>query len=123
MMKLVELQPSGKAIVRRLEGDHAFISRLAALGFTPGATVTLVSKNDHGPFLVNLRGTRIALGLDEAKHIQVSPTLETESKDDHAAAQDTIVIALAGQPSGQIHRLQPAHRSQPARGKLDRENH
>ncbi len=99
MMKLANLQPGEKAVVRRLEGGHALIARLAALGFTPGVMVTSVARNERGPFLFTLRGTRIALGHEEANNIHVSPVEALQKIEAQAAAQDKVVIALAGQPN------------------------
>ena len=66
---LVDLRPGETAAVRCLEGNRSFVARLAALGFTIGAPVKVVRRREHGPFLVSLRGTRVALGYEEAKRI------------------------------------------------------
>jgi ferrous iron transport protein A len=71
-MQLIELQPGKEAVIRRLEGGRSVLSRLAALGFTPGAVVTVLRNGEHGPLLVSLRGSRVALGRGEATHIFVS---------------------------------------------------
>jgi Fe2+ transport system protein FeoA len=48
--------PSGKkAVIRRLEGGRGVLARLAAMGFTPGALITVLRQSDHGPLLVSLR--------------------------------------------------------------------
>jgi ferrous iron transport protein B len=99
MMKLIDLQPGKKAIIRHLDGGHSFIARLASLGFTPGANVVLIGKTEHGPLLVALRGTRIALGQEEAHKIQVSPVEETQIAGKESLTQEKVVIALAGQPN------------------------
>jgi ferrous iron transport protein A len=46
---------------------------MAALGFTPGALVTMMRNYGHGPLIVNIRGTRIALGRGEAKRVHIHP--------------------------------------------------
>ena len=56
-------------IVRSLEGGRIFRSRAANLGFTAGVKVTVVQNFGHGPMLVSLRGTRVALGRDEAEQV------------------------------------------------------
>ena len=48
-MQLMELQPGKKAVIRRLEGGRTVLSRLAAMGFTPGAVITVIRSSDHGP--------------------------------------------------------------------------
>lgn len=72
-MHLLELEPGKKAIIQWLRGGRAVLSRLAALGFTPGASITVVQNHRHGPILVSLRGSRVALGRGEAAHIFVCP--------------------------------------------------
>ena len=57
--------------VRALGGGHRFLSRLAALGFTPGARLQVVQNYGHGPIIVSLRDTRIALGRGVAHRILV----------------------------------------------------
>jgi Fe2+ transport system protein FeoA len=64
--------PAGQhAIIDSLQGEHGFRSRVANLGFTTGATVTVVQNYGHGPMLVALRGTLVALGRAEAAHVLV----------------------------------------------------
>ena len=59
-------------IVRRLSGGPGFLSRLAALGITLGAQVTMLQNcGHHGPLLVLVRDTRVALGRGEAMHVAV----------------------------------------------------
>jgi ferrous iron transport protein A len=54
-----------------LSGGRSFVGRLAALGFVPGAHLTMVQNYGRGPLIVELRQTRIALGRGEAKRIVV----------------------------------------------------
>ena len=49
--------PAGKqGVVHSLHGGHDFCSRLANLGFTAGAFITVVQNYGSGPMLVSLRG-------------------------------------------------------------------
>jgi ferrous iron transport protein A len=57
--------------VRDLHGGQDFLARMAALGFTPGAEVSMVQNFGHGPVIVALRGTRIALGRGEAGKVHI----------------------------------------------------
>ncbi len=59
------------ARIRRMAGGHRFLSRLASLGFTPGARLQVVHNYGHGPIIVRLRDTRVALGRGEANKILV----------------------------------------------------
>jgi ferrous iron transport protein A len=57
--------------IHRIHGGHHFLSRLASLGFTPGARLRVVQNFGRGPIIVNLRDTRVALGRGEAARIEV----------------------------------------------------
>ena len=65
------LAPGKVGIVRQLGGGRGFVSRLAALGFTPGAEVTMVQNFGRGPLIVLVRDTRVALGRGEAMKVLV----------------------------------------------------
>jgi ferrous iron transport protein A len=71
MVPLTALQPGQIGLIHRLRGGHRFVSRLAALGFTPGATVTVTRNHGIGPLIVAVRGTQVALGRGEAGHVLV----------------------------------------------------
>jgi len=67
--------PAGRrGIVRSLQGGHEFRSRVANLGFTTGAEVVIRQNYGHGPVLVALRGTLVALGRREAGLVFVQAT-------------------------------------------------
>ena len=76
---LVDLRPGETGMVRKLEGGRNFVARLAALGFTIGVPAKVVRANGHGPLLVSLRGTQVALGYGEAEGIRISPQAEASS--------------------------------------------
>jgi ferrous iron transport protein B len=99
MLQLMELEPGKKAVIRRLEGGRSVLSRLAALGFTPGTAVTVIRSSDHGPMLVSLRGSRVALGRGEAARILVSFAGKEEVADVEKASPTNLSIALTGQPN------------------------
>ncbi len=63
--------------IRRMDGGHQFLSRLASLGFTPGAHLQVIQNYGHGPIIVRLRDTRVALGRGEADKIMVREVAET----------------------------------------------
>jgi len=65
---------SGESVqIEKMEGGHHFLSRLASLGFTPGARLKVLQNYGHGPIIVSLRDTRVALGRGEAKKILTRP--------------------------------------------------
>lgn len=57
--------------VLRLEGGHGFVGRMVALGFTPGVAVGVVRNPGHGPLIVSVLGTQVALGRGQAERVQV----------------------------------------------------
>jgi ferrous iron transport protein A len=69
---LNNLAPGEMGVVHKLAGGWGFTSRLATLGFTPGAKLTMVQNFGRGPLIVNIRGTRIALGRGEAAKVVVT---------------------------------------------------
>lgn len=98
-LPLIELEPGNMGYVRQLQGGRAVVGRLAALGFTPGAPVTLIRKQHRGPLLVSVRGTQIALGQQEAQHVLLSPADNEEPTSALDNASPCYTIALAGQPN------------------------
>lgn len=70
---LPALKAGETGVVIDLVGGRGLVSRLATLGFTPGAPVTIVQNYGHGPIIVTIRDTRIALGRGEAGKIRVRP--------------------------------------------------
>lgn len=69
---LNELATGELALVRELDGGTHFRSRMASLGFTPGATVKMIQNYGHGAVIVSLRGTRVALGRGEARKVGIT---------------------------------------------------
>ncbi len=80
---LSRLHPGTDATVCALEGGHDFKSRVANLGFTIGATLRVVQNYGRGPMIVNVRGTLVALGREEASKVLVDGSVvESESNHD-----------------------------------------
>lgn len=71
LVRLHMLKPGDVGIVHDLTGGRSFVCRLAALGFTPGAEVRMIQNFGHGPLIVSIRDTRIALGRGEASKVRV----------------------------------------------------
>lgn len=82
---LSELKTGKTALIYSLQGGQTFRSRLAALGFTPGAEITMVQNRGHGAMIVTLRDTRIALGRGEASKVLITAQGEHEWKRDKAS--------------------------------------
>ncbi len=68
---LAHLPVGETAIVVDFHGGRMVNNRLASLGFTPGVQVSMAQNYGHGPLIVTVRGTRVALGRGEAMMIIV----------------------------------------------------
>lgn len=68
---LAEIKKGEHVLFISICAEKAVASRLTSLGFTPGVDIEMKQNFGHGPLVVNIRGTRVALGRDEAKHISV----------------------------------------------------
>lgn len=73
ILQALSTLPAGQlVVVESLEGGREFRSRLANLGFTAGARLKIIQNYGHGPMLVSLRGTLVALGRAEAARVMVA---------------------------------------------------
>ncbi len=79
VVPLSSLSAGESGAVVRLEGGTGLIGRLAALGFTPGATVEVVRNSRHGPLIVSVLDTQIALGRGQAARVYVARQAERPS--------------------------------------------
>jgi Fe2+ transport system protein FeoA len=70
-LSLVDLSVGQQGRVEALSGGRSLVSRLAVLGFIPGQEVTMIHNFGHGPIIVTVCGTRVALGRHEAHTITV----------------------------------------------------
>ena len=68
---LSALHPGERGVVVELAGGRGLLSRMTALGFTPGAEVRMLQNFGHGPLIALVRDTRVALGRGEAAKIRV----------------------------------------------------
>lgn len=71
MVPLIALNAGQIGFIHKLRGGHRLKARLAALGFTPGAPVTVTRNFGYGPIIVSVREAQVALGRGEAEHILV----------------------------------------------------
>jgi ferrous iron transport protein A len=71
LARLGSVKTGDTAVIHDFDAGHTLVSRLSALGFTPGASVTMIQNYGHGPVIVSVRDTRIALGRGEASRIRV----------------------------------------------------
>jgi DtxR family Mn-dependent transcriptional regulator len=68
---VTELRTDQAGIIVDLSGGRNFVARCLALGCSPGAEVKVVQNRSHGPLIVSVRGTRVALGRAEAERLRV----------------------------------------------------
>jgi len=66
-----EMAVGEEGTVLDFQAGCVFQNRLVSLGFTPGAQVNMAQNYGHGPLIVIVRGTRVALGRGEAAKIIV----------------------------------------------------
>lgn len=71
-MCLSELKQNSDAVVKSLNGDERFISRITSIGLTPGCSVRVLRNDRNRPMLVFSRDTMIALNRKECMGIEVS---------------------------------------------------
>jgi ferrous iron transport protein A len=70
----IPLGELGAGQIARLEcfnAGRSLVNRLAVLGFLPGQEIKMVQNFGHGPIIVTVRDTRVALGRHEAEQITV----------------------------------------------------
>ena len=68
---LSHLKAGESGVVLRLMGGRGFVGRMAALGFTPGAKLTVARNSGRGPIIVDVLDTQIALGRGQANRVYV----------------------------------------------------
>ncbi len=68
---LSDLRAGERATYKSISAEKAVASRLTSLGFTPGVEIEMVQNYGRGPLLVTIRGTRVALGRQEARSITI----------------------------------------------------
>ncbi|MEJ2215280.1 MAG: FeoA family protein [Gemmatimonadota bacterium] len=68
---LARLPTGAQAVVQRVCGGRELGRRLAGMGLTVGSRLEVLQNRGHGPVLVRVRYTRIALGYGEAAKILV----------------------------------------------------
>ncbi|WP_457742275.1 FeoA family protein [Thermococcus sp.] len=71
IVPLLSLVPGERGIVVDLRGGPNFRSRLYAMGLAPGAVVHVISIYPRGPVIIQVGGTRLALGRGMAARVLV----------------------------------------------------
>lgn len=71
-MPLSSIQTGQNVIIESIQFDTRLRRKLQDMGLTPGVQLSVVSKSFLGPLVVEVRGTRVALGKGIVSNIQVS---------------------------------------------------
>lgn len=75
-MPLSLASPGEPLVVRTIRGGGNLQRRLASMGITVGGTVEVLQSHFAGPIIVQVRGSRIAVGHGISHRIYVSPVTE-----------------------------------------------
>lgn len=67
ILPLSELKIGELASLYEIQAGRNVTCRLTSLGFTPGVMIEMIQNYGHGPVVVSLRDTRVALGRNEAR--------------------------------------------------------
>jgi len=73
-MPLTMVGPGEKVTVVGVRAGRGLAQRLADMGLNPGVTLKVVNSQMPGPVIINLRGSRLALGFGIAHKIMVART-------------------------------------------------
>jgi Fe2+ transport system protein FeoA len=73
MMPLALAQPGESMKLVALQGGQQMRKRLADLGLTLEMPLRVVQGNGHGPLIIAVKDTRLAIGRGMAHHIMVEP--------------------------------------------------
>jgi len=70
-MPLIQLQTGQHAILKDITWDTKLRRKLYDMGMTPGTPVSMVSAAGRGPVILDVRGSRLALGRSVIEKIDV----------------------------------------------------
>jgi len=71
MMPLVMVSPGEEVRLVAIQGGQRMRKRLADLGLNLGMTVRVIQRNGHGPLILAVKDSRLALGHGMAHRIMV----------------------------------------------------
>lgn len=71
-MPLSTIQIGQSVVIKSIDFNIKLRRRLQDMGLTPGVKLNVVSRSLLGPLVVDVRGTRVALGKGIATNIQVA---------------------------------------------------
>ncbi len=68
---LSEVEAGRRVLVKKVAGGRGIVARMAAMGVVPGAELEVVRNPGHGPLIVRVKGSFLALGRGEAVKVMV----------------------------------------------------
>jgi len=71
LIPLSELRTGNHGVLEFMRAGRGLSSRLTSLGLTPGTDVVVLQNYGHGPMIVNVRGTHVALSRGLARHLLI----------------------------------------------------
>jgi ferrous iron transport protein A len=71
MQNITNLKRGERGVVAKLDGDERFLSRITAIGLTPGCPVEILRSEKRQPVLLYSRDTMIALSRREGEKIML----------------------------------------------------
>ena len=84
-MTLYEAEKGASCLISGLYVEPAITRRLQALGLNDGTTVNVLNRKKHGALIIQVRGTRLALG----KHISSNIEIKQESSETGPENEET----------------------------------
>lgn len=75
-LPLVCAQPGQRMRIVSINGGNSIQSRLAELGVFPQEEVQVLSRTKHGPLLLMVRGSKLALGRGLGQSVMVEETVQ-----------------------------------------------
>jgi ferrous iron transport protein A len=69
---LSQVDEGQKVIVISIQGGRGIRGRLTALGLLPRTQITVLRNGGHGPFVISIKNSRMALGRGVADKIMVA---------------------------------------------------
>ncbi len=70
-MPLIQMQTGQKAILTDMTWGMKLRRKLYDMGMTPGTQVSMISASGRGPVILDVRGSRLALGRGIVEKINV----------------------------------------------------
>ncbi len=70
-MPLLKMQTGQKAILRDITWGIKLRRKLYDMGMTPGTPISMISASGRGPVILDVRGSRLALGRGIVEKIDV----------------------------------------------------